>query len=330
MTVPIARTFLVSLAAAAAVLALAAPAAAQGRVSGISVMVTDVRPNGTGREVDFDVQLTTTRGEGCCPTPYFFGSPDGGYLGDVSFATTFTGTETYGPFSTSTFSSTTPYGGGTLIYRGTYFYYSTVRGNATLRLVADGAMPAIDYGDGQTVPAATLPTLASSATTSGGGVRRVFRGSFTHMYGDRTTPHTLRVASACCPGTTTSEPPHTGEIATAAAYPMRIAFELAASITGSYRGVSSYRTLYHSPGSETTVLASTGPVTGIGPYSFTSYVTSTATSTTLSTLGFPVQLFNTAQIAALSITEIPTASTWSLLALAGLLAGAGALLLRRG
>lgn len=327
MTVPIARTFLVSLAAAAAALAVAAPVHAQGRVSGISVMVTDVRPSGAGREVDFDVQLTTTRAEGCCATPYLLGSPNAGYLGDVSFSTTFSGTETYGPFSTSTFSSTTPYNAGTLIYGGSYFYYSTVRGNATLRFLADGAMPGIDYGDGQTVPAATLPTLASSTTTSGGGLRRVFRGSFTHMYGDAATPHTLRVASACCP-TTTAEPPHTGQIATAAAYPLRLAFELAASITASYRGVSSYRTIYHSPGSETTPYGS-GSST-FGPYPFSTYVTSLTYATTLTTLGAPVQLFNTAQVAALaSIVEVPTASTWGLLALAGLLAGAGALLLRR-
>jgi hypothetical protein len=316
--------------------AAAAPSWGQpGRVSGISVMITDATVVGPGREVDFDVTLTTSGTAcGCLPTttfplPYFsFPPPTHGHLGDYALSTGFSGTLTSGPYTTTSLTSTTPGSGspaGTSNFYRTYSYTTILRGQFAFQVNFDGAAPAIDYGDGATVPAATLPTVVDSSTTVGGNVRRVFRGSFTHMYADL-SPHTIRVASACCPSGNTV----TGTPITAAAYPMVIDLAAYLEYTVSYQGREFYRTVYHQPSSTRSTVNSGGPSSSYGPSPAFSTSTSYYTSTTLTTTGSPVQLVNSALVAAPAVIEIPTVGTWGLLGLAGLLALAALRLLVRG
>jgi|GEM_PF-3365391 len=328
-----------------ALIGMAGPAAAQPRrVAGVSVMVTDVQPAVGGRTVDFDVQLTTLSPQStdcseCGPpipglrkraavvtgAPAPLASPPIGHLGDYVTTGTYNTTYTYGPYTYSTLTGTAPYNGGTNRYFSTYRYYTTLHYSSQYHVVGDGALPGIDYGDGQTVPATTLPTLVTSTTTVGGAVRRVFRGSFTHMYSDPSTPHTIRVASAPNP---TGGTPFTGTSLTAAVYPFHASTQVTAHFGVSYRGTYGYRTVYHSPGSSSTTVNVRGPYT-YGPSPVFSVNPTFSDSTTFTATGYPAQLVNSALVPGLSLLQIPTLSGWGLLLLAGLLASAGVLVLLR-
>jgi len=160
----------------------------------------------------------------------------------------------------------------------------------------------------------------------GGAVRRVFKGSFSHMYADRTSLRTIRVASA--PNPITTGTPFTGQILTAAAYPFPYSTQSQTHFTVSVRSIYSYLTIYHSPGSGSNTVSVRGPyVFGPSPVFTTGGPFSTAG--TKDVTGYPAQLVNTAQVAGLAAIEVPAASRWGLLLLAGLLAVTGALLLLR-
>jgi hypothetical protein len=291
------------------------------RVAGVSVTVGDVRSGPTGRqEADLTVQVTTIRsttgtgmiggpgleGEGVHKTHYAYG----GQLGDLRV------TYLYGPYTTTLYPAVYTINipptqlifnfnvSGTIQY--SYFYRTTV----------DGGLPAIDYGDGVTVPATTVP-MVSSATTGGGGIRRVFRGTFTHTYA---TPgdYTVRVASACCPGTGTT--PDTGSAVTFGAYPGVLSYLYAFNVNYNVTGSSSFR-----------VINSTVPSTNTyGPYAVSpgTYTYTSAFTTPLSTLGRPAQMVNSATVPGLAVMEVPI-SSGGLLFLASLLALAGWFVLRR-
>lgn len=332
----------------AAVLGTTGPAAAQPRrVAGVSVMVTNVQPSGGGRTADFDVQLTTlssdTEGCSCFPglrgrahaakragalagAPEALASPPIGHLGDYVTTGAFSSTYTYGPYSGTTTTRTAPHNAGTNRYISTYTYSTIVRYDLRYHVVGDGAVPAIDFGDGQTVPATTLPTLATSTTTVGGAVRRVFRGSFTHMYADQTMPHTIRVASAPNP---TGGTPFTGQSLTAAAYPFHASTQVQTHFTASIRSTYGYRTIYHSSGSNSTTVNTRGPYAN-GPSPVFTTSNSYSNSGTFGTTGYPAQLVNTARVPGLAVIQVPAASSWGLLLLVGLLALTGAVLILRG
>ena len=319
------RSSCIVLSVAICLLLGAASLSAQGsrRVAGVSVSVSDVRLGPGGQEADLTVQLTTVEtpygarfrapartAEGLQPAPQGLHYAALGQMGDRSAS------YAYGPYVTTlspfTFSIFVP---PTQIL-GNIDLSGTIQYSYLYRIGIDGGLPAIDYGDGVSVPATTLPLL-SSASTGGGGTRRVFRGSFTHTYG-APGDYTVRVASACCPGTGTT--PYAGTPVTAGAYPA--IFRLTYSVQLRYNLTGSYSIRY---------INSTVPSTStLGPLPAPSgTVTYDSTYTyPITTPGYPIQMIGSAFVPGLSTVEVPL-SSGGLLALASLLALAGLLALRR-
>ncbi len=236
----------------------------------------------------------------------------GGQLGDLR------ATYAYGPYfvtvSPYTFSTFNP----PTQRLGNINLSGTVQLSFLYRLTVDGALPGIDYGDGATVPATIIPQV-SSATTVGGATRRVFRGSFTHTYAAPGT-YTVRVASACCPGTGTT--PSSGTPVTAGAYPAQVRYVYSSVLRYNLTGTYSFQYINSTVPSTRTAGPYPAPT---GTYTYTYPYT-----TPFNTSGYPVQMVNSAVVppfpgAVLTVPVEPGA----LLFLASLLALAGFFVLRR-
>lgn len=213
------------LAVAAALLLLADAATSQiirlrgqnGRVAGLAVSVTDQIPNGAGKDVELQVDMTTIRTE--FTGDVVVGARGGqrifdvfttgeastqrsgfGGLGDADLNSTFRVSDSPGrSFTGFVYFSNQPIRAG---FSGVY------QGNAltfthTSRSYIEGELPAIDYGDGG--PPLDLTSLAPFGTPSTSnptsGVRRItsrWRGSFVHTYSDLGS-YTVTAASRCCP-----------------------------------------------------------------------------------------------------------------------------------
>ena len=213
------------------------------RVAGLAVVVTDVRANGRGMDVEFDVQMTTVRRQILSatytytrrrfdrntydipesPTYRNYADIDDSRfvarrtalnpeqpqrLGNLSFvhsshATGTTVRTLLDLVNTETFLPDTP-----LPFEGRrYYLVRTITDTSHGRMAVDGALPGIDFGDGETLESASLPlvtvvstiTPTQPATTIPIGLqRRIFRRSgFVHTYDDQ-TPKSIRAASGCC------------------------------------------------------------------------------------------------------------------------------------
>ncbi|MEM1111529.1 MAG: hypothetical protein AAGI11_06445 [Pseudomonadota bacterium] len=81
-----------------------------------------------------------------------------------------------------------------------------------------GVVPAVDWGDGNTVapyglgPSTGLPLVATS-TVVDGVPARAYRGSFSHTYSSE-GPYTISANTRCCPVTTPTQTVVTGAIVT--------------------------------------------------------------------------------------------------------------------
>jgi hypothetical protein len=291
------------------------------RVAGVSVTVGDVRPGGGGgQEADLTVQVTTLqetgtsvmRGGERAAVPSKTQLAYGGQLGDLRV------TYAYGPYV----ATVSPYTFSTFIpptqTLGNINLSGTVQISFLYRLTIDGALPGIDYGDGATIPATLIPQV-SSATTVGGATRRVFRGSFTHTYATPGT-YTVRVASACCPGTGTT--PYAGTPVTAGAYPAQVRYVYSSILRYNLTGTYSLQYINSTVPSTRTVGPYPAPT---GTYTYTYPYT-----TPFSTSGYPVQMVNSAIVPpfAGAVLTVPV-EPGALLFLASLLALAGFFVLRR-
>lgn len=100
-----------------------------------------------------------------------------------------------------------------------------------------GQVPAVDWGDGSTLPAygygpSTGIPLVAASTVVNGIPARAFRGSFSHTYGS-TGNYTIAANTACCPVTTPTNTLVTGTIQTTA-FTTSTAFSTAATISTSF------------------------------------------------------------------------------------------------
>jgi hypothetical protein len=282
----------------------------------------------SGYDVTFDVTMTTTG-------PAFTSAFNPGRLGPTSWVTsttfgTWTNTFTpaaglsfsYGVFNGSQNSST---------YRFDYLLATTTQvvqytWLSGLRATTH-VLPAVDFDDGSTIPTTSL-TLSSSTVLPTGNMQRVFRGSFSHTYGDAGN-YTIRVATPCCPNTyygAQITSPTYGTAATFNAYPVR--FTVASYFQAYFASFDFY--LYR------TYVAYDFPLGTTSTFGTTTLTYSAGTirqgfsshDITLNTPGYVGALMATTA-ADLSVLEVPTASGYALLALALLLAAAGIALLRR-
>jgi len=182
-----------------------------------------------------------------------------------------------------------------------------------------GPVPAIDFGDGSTIPVTTL-TSASTTNTVGGFTTRVFRGSFSHTYGDQ-GDYAIRVAS----------PPNTyplvsvayGSALTRDGYPLERTYGIASQWYFTTPISDQHSTLLVNIllGTSTTLPTTTditSTVTGGNQLHFSPFGTVGAVGQVAATTA-----------ASLSVIEVPAASTWGLLVLALILAATAVVVIRR-
>ncbi len=160
-------------------MAAAGTAEAAGRVTGLKISNLTVN----NLDVDFDVTLYTTSPRGTFAD---------GFLGreyttrsETTYpyyltTSTYTVTNTYPCPTTPTLTCTSTY----LTYTGTTYTYTYVY--QYYRTLGSPNLPAIDFGDGTTIPATQIPLDT-------GGAPSVYRGSFSHSY-PAIGNYTLKVA----------------------------------------------------------------------------------------------------------------------------------------
>lgn len=188
----------------------------KGRVAGLAISVVSQVPNGDGKDVTFQVDMTTVRsnrtGDGTVrprggpgedlfsPGEFSISSSGFGGLGDAMLnyrmqaSTSPTGRSFSGFYYNSAFNSPRLLSGG--FYAGNFTYYM-----ARDYSFVEGELPALDFGDSATIDVTSL-TLASGPTTStDSGISRAtrrWRGIFVHTYADQ-GGYTVVAASRCCP-----------------------------------------------------------------------------------------------------------------------------------
>lgn len=168
-----------------------------GRVAGLAVSVLNETPSGDGKEVEFQVDMTTIRvarrSRGALPLNNFSPSEFNtstlglGGLGDADLRLRQSATDPAGR-SFSNFQ----YG---LSYMGDALYVM-----ASFGTQVEGELPALSFGDGATIDATTLSPNGSPTTTTPNGIpliRSRWRATFTHTYADGNA-YTVRAASRCC------------------------------------------------------------------------------------------------------------------------------------
>lgn len=308
-----------------------------GRVAGLAVSVLDQTPSGSGKEVDFQVDMTTVRGirRGAERGGFVFSafSPSEinsslqglGGLGDGDIRLVQTASDTAGrPFTAFITSNNDP--------RGALNFYagSALYALSSFRSAIEGELPALSFGDGATVDATSLSPYGTPTTTTPDTiplVRSRWRGIFTHTYPDGNA-YTVRAASRCCPVRAQLGDDDTQErgglLSTLftgnRVYPLysseqdvtwadrEVVRARNVSLTGTFRQVPSTVTL--TDGSTYTGVAATLPLF---------YPLGQVTNTVGVEQGFGV-----------GVLQIPTASTVGLSVLSLLLAGLGFIALRTG
>lgn len=336
-----------------AVIALSAQAAtsqimkkgSRGRVAGLAVSILDQIPNGAGKDVDIQVEMTTVRTEFLPRPTTTRGGPGGvleaftdseissrrygfGGLGDADLRATISASDTEGrsfsnffyqpQMSPRAFSS--------------FYYGEALEFTFRQSEFKEGEQPALDYGDGMTVDVETLQPFGSPITSTTGPrrfIRSRWRGTFTHTYADLGS-YTVTAASRCCPiEQNLSDDDDTiqrlGPFYTAspgyvvyANSPSQLQFAYA-----NYERLK-FQSAYTSPTTFGTIRGPGSPQTGTFVQSFSSEGTG---------VRFGAQVTNTALIedglgTAFAI-EIPTAGAYGLGLLSLLLAAGGVLVLRR-
>lgn len=312
------------------------------RVSGLSVTSTPAGANGNGYDVDLDITMTTTRSFNSAAYSSFFGTtfyfrpPSVAQLGDLSssfgFVTrpeTVTGANilfTAAAANTTNATISTDFAGIVFDVTGTAirtFAAFDVYANAVLPL------PAVDYGDGDTLSQLTMTQPSGTVTTTPAPGRRNlvrrWRASLTHTYPDLSN-YNVRVASTCCsPGVDTNTIPRgtqaaTGTLRTTSVFATNI-FAGTGDVlyaTGGFNQPVSGSFTNTQTGGVLTLLSST-------PFTITNYRTSFGTSTFPST---GLDQVTASVVASPNILAIPTVGSLGLIALAMLLAGFGVVLLR--
>ena len=172
-----------------------------GRVAGLSVSVLDQTLNGTGKDVTFQVDMTTVRPTSEVETAFnlhlfgftadeatFTGSGTGG-LGDLDVRRQWTASSSVGRIFDR------------FVYNGRRYSGDAFYHRSSVRTLMEGELPGLSFGDGATVNATTLLEYGTPFTTTPTGtplLRSKWRGTFVHTYPDL-GEYTVRAASRCCP-----------------------------------------------------------------------------------------------------------------------------------
>ena len=334
------RSFVLALLGSAA---LAASTEAQikqrfaGRVAGLAVSVLDQTPNGGGKDVEIQIDMTTVR-----PRPRSASAERGGVLftaftqgeinstisglgglGDGDILRRSSATDSSGrPFSSFLYA---PRGARGDFYAGIAFYYLN-----TFRTQIEGELPGISFGDGATIEKTTLSPYGTPTTTTPGItplIRSRWRGTFTHTYANDGA-YTIQAASRCCP----VDPVLSDDDDTM----VQRGFTSATLFTGT-RVYPNYPSQQNLTWNDLTVLvyadATLTDFRGTDG-TFARSNNNTFIASTWDSQEPLGQVVNTAAVdtafGGLSVLEVPTASTMGLLVLSLLLAGAGFIILRSG
>lgn len=308
------------------------------RVSGLSVTTSPGTGNGAGYDVEVDVSMTTTRSYGTAFTTfgstfYFQGVPDVARLGDNQ--TTFSFRNVDIPLTGTTarlFTAATPNTTNTDFAGYLFTNIATGRLNTfgfQTVASADLPLPALSYGDGDTISQFTLTQASGTFTSTPAPGRRLvsrrWRASFTHTYPDLSA-YNVRVASTCCsPNVGVGSPTRGTQATTGTLRLTTVGQSLIFSGSGEVvRATGSFNTA--GPGNFSNVqTGQTTPVT-TGPFS---RVASQLTFSPNTFAGTDLDQVTATAVARPPLIAVPTAGAYGLATLALLLLGLGFYALRR-